>query len=189
MSVARKVRVFSLRGPFGKRIVGLAGGNAVVRSTAEFLHALGRVDREEGTLTQVFDASKIGGVGHLVHAAHLALVASSTGHNFADHLGIELVCWVAAERQIARAFQKVGIHEGKMNLAFVVVGNTARQVRSAFDRIFRGLNVRPDDTVLELTRDKVSVLKEVFSISREELKIAPVERLIMERIALLSLAR
>jgi len=189
MSIARKVRIFSLRGPFGERTIGLAGGNATIENTAEFLRALGAADREEGTISQVFDASKIAGVGHLVHAARLALVASSTGHNFADHLGIELACWVAAERQIAHAFKKVGIHKGKMNLAFIVVGDASRQVRSAVSRIFHDLNVKPDDTVLELTRDKVSVLKEVFSISREELKIAPVEKLIMERIALLSLAR
>lgn len=189
MSVARKVRTFELKGPFGKRVVGVAGGSTIITDTEKFLEKLSTVDQRERTTSQVFDASRVAGVEHLVHAVRLALVASAVKRNFADTLGTELVCWVAAERQIGRAFEKVGVCTGKRNLAFVVVGTTRKQVNSAMGKIFRGLMIERDDAVLKLKRDKFSILKKTFSISPYELRVAPLEKLIIERIALLALAK
>jgi len=51
------------------------------------------------------------------------------------------------------------------------------------------LGIERDDSVLELTREKVSKLCKVFSISKDGLKIAPIQKLVLERVALLVLER
>ncbi|HID03016.1 MAG TPA: hypothetical protein EYP18_07410 [Desulfobacterales bacterium] len=189
MSVVRKIRTFELKGSFGRRVAGVAGGRAVTTDTEKFLQKLSVVDRRKRTTSQVFDALRVAGVQHLVHAARLAAVASTVKCNFADAPSIELMCWTAAERQIGRAFEKVGIQKGKKDLAFVVVGDTREQVKSAMGEIFRDLKIKQDDAVLKLKRDKIPVLKKTFSISPNELRVAPLEKLIIERMAMLALAK
>ena len=189
MSFARAMTTLEIRGAFGRRAVGVAGGRGIVTSTDEFLRRLAAVDRVMGTTSQVFDALQIAGAEHLVHAARSALIAHATNNNFASSLGIELICWTAAERQIGRAFEKVGVRQGAMELAFLVIGTSRAQVKTAMAKIFHELAVEQDDTVLKLKRNKLFIIKRTFSISPEELKVAPLEKLVLERIALLALAK
>lgn len=181
--------MFQLKGAFGKRVVGVVGGRASVSDVDEFLGKLAKADRENRTTSQAFDASSIAGKEHLVHAAHLALAAYATKRNFASSLNIELVCWAAAERQIARAFDKVGVRKASKGLAILSFGVSRAQVRRALVIICRELGIERDDSVLELTREKVSKMCKVFSISKDELKIAPIQKLVLERVALLALER
>lgn len=181
--------MFELRGAFGKRVVGVVGGRASVGDVDELLRKLAKVDEENRTTSQAFDALRIAGTEHLVHAARLALIAHATKRNFASSLNIELVCWAAAERQIARAFEKVGVHKGSKGLAILVLGDSRAQVRRALVSICRELDIERDDGVLEPTHEKVSKLCKVFSISKDELKIAPIQKLVLERVALLAIER
>lgn len=181
--------IFELKGAFGKHVVGVFGGSASVSVVDELLGKLAKADRENWTTSQAFDASSVAGKEHLVHAARLALTAHAAKRNFASSLNIELVCWVAAERQIARAFEKVGVHKGSKGLAILALGGSRARVRKALVSICRELGIERDDGVLELTREKVSKLCKVFSISNDELKIAPVQKLVLERVALLVLER
>jgi KEOPS complex subunit Cgi121 len=181
--------MFELRGAFGKRVAGVVVGRAGVSDVDEFLRKLAKVDKENKTTSQAFDASCIAGKGHLVHAARLALIAHATKRNFAGSLNIELVCWAAAERQIERAFDKVGLHKGIKNLAILSLGNSRAQVRRALVNIRRELDIKQDDGVLKLTREKVSKLIGIFAISKDELKIAPPQKLVLERVALLTLQK
>lgn len=181
--------MFELRGAFGKRVVGVIGARARVGDVDEFLRKLTKVDKENQTNSQAFDASSIAGKEHLVHAARLALTAHATKKNFASSLNIELVCWVAAERQIARAFEKVGLRKGSKDLAILTLGDSRARVKQTLVNIRRELDMKRDDDVLELTREKVSKLLKVFLISKDELKIAPIQKLVLERVALLALEK
>ena len=179
--------MYELRGPFGKRVVGVVGGRTSVGKVDELLKKLKKVDGENETTSQVFDASCIAGVEHLVHSARFALIAHATGRKFASSLNIELLCWAAAERHITHAFEKVGLCEGSENVAILVLGASHQQVKNALADVCRELDITREDSVLELTREKTSKLVKIFSISKEELKIAPIKKLLLERVALLSL--
>jgi tRNA threonylcarbamoyladenosine modification (KEOPS) complex Cgi121 subunit len=189
MSFARRTTAIELRGAFGRRVVGVFGGRGTVASMDEFLRRMAAIDQEVGTTSQVFDALRIAGAEHLVHAARSALIAHATKKNFASSFGIELMCWTAAERHIGRAFEKVGVRQGAMEMAFVVVGTSRSQVKAAIAKISQKLAVEQDDTVLELKRNKLSIIKRIFSISPEELRVAPLEKLVLERVALLASAK
>ena len=181
--------MFELRGTFGKRVVGVVGGRASVNDVDEFLRKLAKIDKENRTTSQAFDTSSIAGKEHLVHAARLAVIAHATEKNFASSLNIELVCWAAAERQITRAFEKVGLHKGSEDLAILTLGDSRARVRQALVNICRKLGIERDDGVFELTREKISKLLKVFSISKDKLKIAPIQKLVLEQTALLALEK
>lgn len=153
------------------------------------LKNLARVDKKRGTISQVFDASCVAGPEHLVHAARLALISWMTERSFANSLNIELICWVAAERQIARAFEKVGLRVGNKTLAILILGNSRAQVKEATAAIFNELSLKRDDRVLEFTHKKALKLRKIFSISKNESKVAPIQKLVLERIALLALEK
>jgi len=181
--------MFELRGAFGKRAIGIAGGEITVDEVDELLEELARIDRKHGTVSQIFDASRIAGREHLLHAARLALIAQATGWNFASSLNVELACWVAGERQIDRAFGKVGVHRGCMAVAVLTIGKTRSVVKRAQADILRELRIERDDNVVEFAPEKIASLLKVFSIPKRELKIAEIRKLVLERIALLSLQR
>jgi KEOPS complex subunit Cgi121 len=181
--------MFELRGAYGKRVVGVVGGRARVDDVDEFLRKLAMIDKENLTTSQVFDASSIAGKEHLVHASRLALIAQATKKNFASSMNIELVCWAAGERQIARAFEKVGLHKSSKDLAILTLGDSRTRVKQASVNIRRELDIKRDDDVLDVTQEKVSKLLKVFSIPKDELKIAPIQKLVLERVALLALEK
>ena len=189
MSLPRRVETFRVKGPFGVRVVGFASGIFSVGDVDEFLEKLAAVDREEGTVTQAFNASHIAGVEHLVHAARLAIIANENKTGFANSLAIELICWASAERQIGRAFDKMGVRSGKVSLAIVSVGTSSAQVRGAASKIFRDFSADWDNSLMELKKEKFPELQKVFSISRVEIKIASIQSIILERVALLALAK
>jgi tRNA threonylcarbamoyladenosine modification (KEOPS) complex Cgi121 subunit len=181
--------MFELKGTFGRCTIGIVGGRATVDEVDGLLRRLARVDRRHGTVSQIFDASRIAGRGHLLHAARLALIAQATGKNFASSLNIELACWVAGERQIGRALEKVGLHKGGMTVAVLTVGRTRSAVKRSQADILHELRIERDDDVVEFEPKKIAALLKVFSIPKHELEIADIRKLVLERIALLSLQR
>ncbi len=179
--------MFELEGPFGKRFVGVAGGQVKVRNIDELLQKLAKIDGKNKTISQTLDASRIAGKKHLLHAAHLALIAHATGKNFAQSLDIELLCWVAGLRQIEQALERVGVHKGELSVALLTIGNSREQVRRTQEEALYRLEIKRDDKVLEVTPEKTSDLSKTFSIHERELDVTSVDELILERVALLSL--
>jgi KEOPS complex subunit Cgi121 len=189
MPVLLGFRLFELKGAFGKRIVGVMGARVDTQDIDAMLKTLAVIDKRSQTTCQIFDADRIAGEEHLVHAAKLALTAQATHLNFADSLNIELVCWVSGLRQIARAFDRVGVRKGCSHVAVLTVGKDREDVKRAQMETLRRLNLDRDDKVLDVNSKKISVLMKVFDISKKELQIAPIEKLVLEKVALLSLQR
>lgn len=189
MSLPRQVMTSRVKGPFGVRVVGVAAGIFSIDNVDEFLCKLTEVDRRGSTVTQAFKASCISGVEHLIHAARLAIIANENKTGFASSLAIELICWTAAERQIGRAFDKIGVRKGEDSLAILSIGTSSAQVSGTVSKIFQEFAAEWDNTLLELKPEKFSELQKIFSISQDEITIAPIQKIILERVALLALAK
>ncbi len=189
MSLPRRVLTFKVNGDFGSRAVGIAAGTFHVDEVDGFLGKLAEIDKESGTVTQAFNTSRIAGIEHLVHAVRLALIANGNRTGFASSLTIELICWAAAEGQIGRAFDKIGVKVGEGGLAILSIGNSDQRVKSTVSKIFRDFALRWDNTLLEPRRGKLSEIKKIFSISQDEIKVAPIQKIVLERVALLALAK
>jgi KEOPS complex subunit Cgi121 len=178
--------MFELTGVFGRRVIGIIGGKAIVEDVDSMLQKLSSVDRQHDTVSQIFDASRIAGKEHLVHAARLALMAHSTGKGFASSLAVELLCWTAGLRQIDRALKKVGIKRGTKELAILTIGDKPEQVEKAQLGLVRELDIERDDRVVELSPRKARRLLKIFSLPKNWPEV-DVQKLLLERVALLSL--
>jgi KEOPS complex subunit Cgi121 len=189
MPVLPGLHLFELKGAFGKNIVGVMGALTDVQDIDAMLKILATIDKRSHTIGQIFDADRIAGKKHLVHAAKLALTAQATRMNFADSLNIELVCWASGLRQIVRAFDRVGVRKGCNRVAILMIGKSREDVKRAQTETLRELNMNRDDKVLDVNSNKISMLMKAFDISERELEIAPIEKLVLEKVALLSLQR
>ena len=181
--------MLELKGAFGKRVVGVIGARAEVQDVDAMLKTLSAIDEKVHTVSQIFDADRIAGKEHLIHAAKLALDARATCTSFAGSLNIELVCWASGVRQIAQAFERVGLRKGCRQVAILTIGNTREAVKCAQTKILQELRVKRDNKVIDITPKKIPVLMKTFNIPKRELKIADIQKLVLEKVALLSLQR
>lgn len=168
---------------------GVAGGTGRIRDVNDFLKRLSGIAKKHKVVAQAFDGRTVAGTKHLVHAARLAAKAQESGKGLASTLEVELVCWVAAERQIARAIGKVGLKNGEQNVAILVIGDSNAAVKRAMNETLSSLDLKDAPGVLSLGREKEKRIKEIFSITSKELESTPLVNLVLERVSMLELQR
>jgi len=141
---------------------------------------------------QVFDADRVAGWRHLFFAALNAVKAFRDGYNVSQSLGIEVLVYASCQRQIREAFRIVGVRLGCSRIAFIILSDSAQECVAAYRRCSQLLGVE-DDSVLEVSGEKLEVIKEVYGVTPQEMESrggeAPGEAvswLIVERMALLS---
>lgn len=173
-----EIKVF----PVGRKFVAVLSGHLL--SPAEYL--IDQLsDVKPGVIVQAFDADSIAGISHVLHAAYLALSNWERGKRFTKKLELEILCYAAADHQISEAIAKVGVSSRTKRVVIIALADRRNALKPA--EIFRRFKVREDFRVLEVTPAKRRRLKNLFKISKEEMKVAGIEELIMERVASLSL--
>lgn len=178
-----------IKGDFGERQVRISGGYFDINDVEEIIGIVDRIDRENGTTSQLFDADHIAGREHLLHSAKLAFESIERGRAFADSPEIELVCWVAGRRQINKSLKRVGIGEDTDRVAIITIGESALEVEKSQKEIFRRLEIEEDKEVLEIDEDKLENLQDAFSITPKQLEVSSATDVVLEKVSLLSLER
>ncbi|MBQ2961493.1 KEOPS complex subunit Cgi121 [Methanobrevibacter sp.] len=112
-------------------------------------------------IIQLMNADAIAGKEHLQHGIIHAMNAFKRGDNLAKDLGIEILIRTSAQRQISKAFDILGLKEGKMNMAVVLIDCPDYFVDELSDIFFR------DDAVLEADE---SILMKIYDIPEKELR-------------------
>ncbi|MFN4133263.1 MAG: KEOPS complex subunit Cgi121 [Candidatus Hadarchaeales archaeon] len=168
--------------PDHQKFVGVVGCRGAV-SAKNLFQTIVEAGKEHGVLLQAFDARAIAGPRHLVHAVTLCLAARERGKNIARTPEIDLLCWVAGEKQIEMAVRKVGV-KSKSPIAIVAVGGEIEKITSAMREIFMKSGLRADPEVVEMSQEKVAKIKKIFAITEAELTTS-IEKIVLERIALL----
>lgn len=179
--------MIEIHGSFGRRQVEISGGHTNIKDIEKTIKILEEVDKKNGTISQLFDANKIAGKNHLLHSTKLALESIESGKAFADSPRIELTCWTAGLRQISKSLDRVGIKKGSKKIALATIGNKASTVNKTQSEIFQKIGVESDEKVLEVNSEKIEDLQTAFSISEKQTELFPLEEVVRERIALLSL--
>lgn len=174
-------------GDFGKRHVLVAGGFIEISDVEEIIEKVREVDEKYGTISQIFDAKTIAGKNHIHHASKLALESLENGRAFAKSSSIELTCWVAGMRQINKSLERVGVKEDSNEIAIVTIGEKKVEANEAQDELIQDMGVEKNEQVLEVDEEKKENLMEIYSISEKQLENMPIEKMIMEKVALLSL--
>jgi hypothetical protein len=83
----------------------------------------------------------------------------------------------------------MGVRKGKVDLAIVSVGSSEAQVRRAVSKVFCDAAALWDNSLMDMKKEKITGMKRIFSISEKEMVVAPIECIILERVALLALAK
>ncbi len=127
--------------------------------------------REElpNVAVQLFDARKIAGWQHLFFASLNALKVFDNGTNISRNLAVECILYVAAQRQIRIALNLVGIKHNSSNIAVLVVASNESAAKDSIAKVSRMVCGKRDDTVLDLTDEKVPHIRKLFNISEVEM--------------------
>jgi KEOPS complex subunit Cgi121 len=170
--------------------------NVKISQAKEFLDKVS-TEKPTGVETQFFDARRVATWRHLYFAALNALTAFKNGENISKSLAMETLLYAAAERQITKAVELVGIRATSSNVAVLIIGKEPHKIESALSMISRNMGGQRDEKVLELSKDKVATIQRVFDILEAELRTImekdDVEKalthLVVERMALLATQR
>lgn len=151
------------------QILGLKGEIISVTETLNQINSI----KKDSEIIQLLNADAVAGKRHIEHGVNQAFLAFERSENLANDLSVEICLRCSAQRQISKAFDLLGLKEGKMNLCAVLIDcdDYTSELSSLFD-----LN---DDVLCP----DVEKLKEIYSISDAELSIMDVEDILIDRIS------
>jgi KEOPS complex subunit Cgi121 len=158
-------------------------GRPTIRERDKFLSALRDLQASSGFTIQAVDAGKVASERHLTFAVKKALLAFREGRNVAKDLGVEILRYIAGDRQIERAFA-FGLSESTERIAVIMV------------RVQPGEEWPDTSALLEVDGMGCSStdesLRSSFDIPEEEIRAAGEGRipdLVLERVALVDVYR
>lgn len=168
--------------------------NVRIKDTERFLK---EINGKKGLCVEVqlFDASLVATWEHLYFAALNSLTAFRNRENISRSLAMETMLYASAQRQIRKATQLAGIKPTTTEIALLIVGRSKKEVETALIAIQQNMKAQHDDTVLEISDDKIRKIKKAFEISDIEIETvkgtnrgiaSALVSLVVERAALLS---
>lgn len=151
------------------QILGLKGEIISVSETLNQINSF----KKDSEIIQLLNADAVAGKRHIEHGVNQAFLAFERSENLANDLSVEICLRCSAQRQISKAFDLLGLKEGKMNLCAVLIDcdDYTSELSSLFELDYDVLC--PD----------VEKLKEIYSISDGELSIMDVEDILIDRIS------
>lgn len=131
---------------------------------------------------QLLDAAYVAGPQHLVFATSHALNAFHYGAQRASALGMEILRFAAAQRQIHRAIAILGIRDSTQQVGGVLLGGTRETLTKSYKVFLNRTGSTDNPKVLEVISDqKEAVLLEAFNISMVELHSTMTSKRVKER--------
>jgi KEOPS complex subunit Cgi121 len=145
---------------------------------------------------QLLNADHVAGWEHLYFAVLNALKAFQDGRNLAGRLDIEMLLYASGQDQISESFTLLGLTPQTSRIALVTLTESEEEARAVLNHAMPLLGV-PDDSVLEVNEEKFKKIREIFSVSNEELEtvaehggeFSALTLLLVERSALLVVHR
>ena len=164
-----------------------------IKDAKELLNAV----RGEAALdaeVQFFDADLVASWQHLYFAVLNALMVLRSGRNISKSLAVEVMLYASAQRQIKKAIELIGVKGCSKNVAVIILSANADSVKTGVRAVTKCLNLEPDESVLELSKEKTQRIKCAFGISDVELETVTAKKdaeqalidSVIERVALLS---
>jgi KEOPS complex subunit Cgi121 len=167
--------------------------NVGIKDAEEFVKAA-RKELPQKTWIQFFDAEMVATWQHLYFAVLNALLAFTNGRNISKSEAMEVMLYASAQRQIRKAIQLIGVKHTSANVAMVIIDENSEQLKAVLSAVSKRIGVEPDETVLELTNEKIQNIRKTFEVSTRELEVVmektnvkqALVNLVIERTALLS---
>jgi len=175
------------------KYVEITGYHGIAFDKAEIFLKTNRKQTRQNIDIQFFEAELIATQEHLYFAVLNALQAFKNKTNLSKSLAMETMLYASAQRQIQKAIIRAGIKTQTHNMAIVIVGDDPKQIETALEAVTKSVGIEPDESVLDLTKNKEAKIKKTFEITEEELKVLEngnqkkaITNIVIERVALLS---
>ena len=153
----------------------ILGFRANIDSVGDTLSRIDEIKKDD-EIIQLLNADAIVSKNHIIHGVNQAFLAFERGENLAKDISVEIVLRCSAQRQISKAFKILGLKEGNMNLAALLINcdDYTCELSSLFTL---------DESVLVCDDEKII---EIYKISDEEAESMPLEDIIIDRITRLT---
>lgn len=154
-------------------------------------------EKQPNVEIQFFDAKLVATWQHLYFAVLNALTAFKNGKNISKSLAMETIIYASAQHQIRKAMELLGVKPTTSEMATLIIGEKPDTIKSALSAVSKHVNAQHDEMVLELSKEKASLIQKSFGISDVELKTVmkgndlagALTDLVIERMALLATQR
>jgi len=154
---------------FGRHVEITGFKDVVLRNFESFLLEIGE-QRPLDVDVQFFDSDSVATWEHLYFAVVNALAVFRNRENISKSLSMETLLYAAAEKQIVKATELVGIKSTSRRIATVVIGKQPKRIRSTLLVISECLDRQLEESVLELSEDKMLLIQKIFNIQSMELE-------------------
>lgn len=117
---------------------------------------------------QFVDAASVAGVIHLLSAAQNAVNAWKGGYPIARGLDVEVLVYASAQRQIGKAFERMGVRDGLDHVAVVVISDKAESAQQSIGKIVKRMGPERDPP-FPLDQERTERVMSLFDIDKAEL--------------------
>jgi KEOPS complex subunit Cgi121 len=167
--------------------------NVSVNNAEEFVKAA-RKETPRNIEVQFFDGGVVATWQHLYFAVLNAFLAFKNERKISKSVAMEAMLYASAQRQIRKALQLIGVKQDSANIAMVIIGENPDSVQAGLSAVSNRIGVEPDETVLEVSKEKAQRIREAFGVTKKELETVMAKNdgeqalvdLVIERMALLS---
>ena len=151
------------------------------------------VEKQDDACVQFFNADLVATREHLYFAAINALLAYRNKRNISKTLAMEAMIYASTQRQIRKALALLGVKPSSANIAAIIISDKPDSVQATLLAIGKRVCAETDETVLELTKDKMRGICKGFGITEKGLEAVVKKNditqamvdLVIERMALL----
>ena len=158
--------------------------NVQIEDSNAFLEHFRKENR--GVSVQFLDAKHVAGPQHLYFAALNALNAFEKNTNISNNLAVEALLYASAQRQIKKAVKMLGIKQDSSEVATLIITENRHKKSDCLSLVTKTVPGERDDSILELTDEKIDNIKNLFKISELEFE-AKLEKKGLEKEALADL--
>jgi tRNA threonylcarbamoyladenosine modification (KEOPS) complex Cgi121 subunit len=144
---------------------------------------------------QFVDLDKTTGHRHLLLATYNALKARSLDQMISRSFAIEILLYVAAERQITQAFTRIGVQAETKRIGVIATSSSAEIFSRIKEHLAKSFHQGCDDVLLdEWTEQRCEAVRGLFEMTDKEIQTVTrsgdssrksIQRLAIERSALL----
>jgi KEOPS complex subunit Cgi121 len=162
----------------------ILAGRINIEAVEVFLQEINAIARSNNVIIQAIDAKKVADRQHVDTAVRHAIRSFAEHRNVANDLGVEILLYLSASRQIQKALS-MGVQEGAMEVLMIVLG-TVKSIEASMHRLTCLLV--PDTHVIDYRGEKRAQLMRMFRITEEEINAVGgdhrIPELVRERLAL-----
>jgi len=164
----------------------IIGAKGQIKNVDLFIEKVVSFAQEKNITIQALNADMIYGKKHLISAFEHAKRAISQKRNTTNSLSMEIMLYASGERQLKLAIPKMGVKQGKSNVAFVFADD--RISDDLVSDLLRKVSLIHDDEVLE---GNIYTLKN-FGINKKAIETVSKEKykdLILEKVAMVDIIK